>query len=106
MAPHERLLASSTESGAGWLAHLTASSTMPRAVPGSTRKGSARDGAADATEQGVPGLPDRDYTFRSRRQIQADPEKGEPAMLETKYRCKACNEEWKEKVPGVLQKAP
>jgi hypothetical protein len=27
-------------------------------------------------------------------------------MLETKYRCKGCGEEWKEKVPGVLKKAP
>ena len=41
-----------------------------------------------------------------RGSVEADPEKGEPAQLETKYRCKACNEEWKEKVPGVLQKAP
>jgi hypothetical protein len=47
-----------------------------------------------------------DSAFRSRRQIEADPEKGGPAQLETKYRCKACNEEWKEKAPGALQKAP
>jgi DNA-directed RNA polymerase subunit M/transcription elongation factor TFIIS len=53
-----------------------------------------------------PACGSKDYTFRSRRQIEADPEKGEPAQLETKYRCKGCGEEWKDRVPGVLQKAP
>jgi len=27
-------------------------------------------------------------------------------MLETKYRCKACEHEWKEKAAGTLQKRP
>jgi hypothetical protein len=53
-----------------------------------------------------PACGSGDYAFRSRRQIEADPEKGEPAQLETKYRCKTCNEEWKEKAPGVLRKVP
>jgi hypothetical protein len=44
--------------------------------------------------------------FRSRRQIEADPEKDDPAQLETKHSCNKCEEEWKEKVPGVPQKAP
>jgi DNA-directed RNA polymerase subunit M/transcription elongation factor TFIIS len=41
------------------------------------------------------------YTFRSRKQIEATSE--QEAMLETKYRCRTCEHEWKEKVPGVLQ---
>ncbi len=51
-----------------------------------------------------PACGSGDYAFRSRKQIEATPE--QEAMLETKYRCKACGEEWKEKVPGVLRKAP
>lgn len=27
-------------------------------------------------------------------------------MLETKYRCKGCGQDWKEKAPGVLKKEP
>jgi hypothetical protein len=53
-----------------------------------------------------PACGSNDYGFRSRRQVEANTENGEPACLETKYRCKKCEEEWKEKVPGVLQKAP
>jgi hypothetical protein len=53
-----------------------------------------------------PACGSKVYAFRSRRQIEADPTTGEGPQLETKYRCKACNEEWKEKVPGVLRKAP
>ncbi len=45
-----------------------------------------------------------DYTFRSRKQI--EPTAEQEAMLETKYRCKACGDEWKEKVPGLLRKVP
>lgn len=44
------------------------------------------------------------YTFRSRKQIEATPE--QEAAVETKYRCRGCENEWKEKVPGVLQKPP
>jgi transposase-like protein len=54
-----------------------------------------------------PACGSTNYAFRSRKQIEADPEKGvKEAMLETKYRCKACGEEWKEKVPGVMKKVP
>jgi DNA-directed RNA polymerase subunit M/transcription elongation factor TFIIS len=53
-----------------------------------------------------PACGNKDYSFRSRRQIEADPATGEGPQIETKYRCKACNEEWKEKVRGLLQKAP
>ena len=44
------------------------------------------------------------YTFRSRKQIQATAEKG--PELETKYLCRECENEWKERMPGVLKKAP
>jgi transposase-like protein len=44
------------------------------------------------------------YAFRSRKQVEATPEQG--PMLETKYRCKGCGNEWKERVPGVLLKRP
>jgi transposase-like protein len=42
----------------------------------------------------------RDYAFRSRKQIEATAE--QEAMLETKYRCKDCQKEWKEKMEGRL----
>ena len=44
------------------------------------------------------------YTFRNRRQIEATAER--PAELETKFRCKDCEGEWKERAPGVLKKGP
>ena len=45
-----------------------------------------------------PACGSADYTFRSRKKIEADPEKGEPEAWETKYRCKACENEWKVRV--------
>jgi hypothetical protein len=53
-----------------------------------------------------PACGSKDYRFRSRRQIEADPTAGEGPHLETKYPCRICEKEWKEKVPGVLRKAP
>jgi len=41
-----------------------------------------------------------DYQFRSRRKVPADPEKGEVEGWETKYRCKACEKEWKVRSPA------
>jgi DNA-directed RNA polymerase subunit M/transcription elongation factor TFIIS len=38
-----------------------------------------------------------DYTFRSRKTIPAGQGKGEE--IETKYRCRACGNEWKVRVP-------
>ena len=38
------------------------------------------------------------YLFRSRKKILAEPCKEE--AVETKYRCKACEHEWKEQVPA------
>jgi transposase-like protein len=43
------------------------------------------------------------YTFRSRKQIEATPESG--PQLETKFRCGECGHEFKERVDGVLKKA-
>ena len=40
------------------------------------------------------------YSFRSRKTIPADPEKGETAAAETKYRCKKCEQEWKVRAPA------
>ena len=51
-----------------------------------------------------PACGSGEYAFRSRKQIEATAE--QEAMLETKYRCRACENEWKEKVPGVLKKRP
>jgi DNA-directed RNA polymerase subunit M/transcription elongation factor TFIIS len=38
-----------------------------------------------------------DYQFRSRKKIE---EPGKSEAMETKYRCKACGQEWKERAPG------
>jgi len=51
-----------------------------------------------------PACGSGDYAFRSRKQIEATAE--QEAMLETKYRCKGCGKDWKEKIPGVLRKTP
>jgi len=40
-----------------------------------------------------------DYAFRSRKNVIAVLEKGEPEATETKYRCKSCGHEWKVRVP-------
>jgi DNA-directed RNA polymerase subunit M/transcription elongation factor TFIIS len=37
------------------------------------------------------------YTFRSRKSIEAA--EGQEALVETKYRCKACGHDWKVRVP-------
>lgn len=55
-------------------------------------------------ERVCPKCGSSEYLFRSRKQIEATAEQG--PMLETKYRCKDCGKEWKEKEPGVLRKGP
>ena len=65
---------------------------QPPAAPNQTPKGTCPKGG------------DGEYTFRNRKQIEATAESG--SHLETKRRCKDCNHEWKERVPGVLQKPP
>ena len=37
-----------------------------------------------------------DYQFRGRKKVEAG--RGEPEVVETKYRCKACGHEWKVRV--------
>ena len=65
----------------------------------------AREGEMDQPPKRLcPKCGSGDYAFRSRKQIEATAEK--PAELETKFRCKGCESEWKERVPGVLRKAP
>jgi DNA-directed RNA polymerase subunit M/transcription elongation factor TFIIS len=44
-----------------------------------------------------PECGSQKYAFRGRKKIAA--EEGQPAAVETKYRCKACGKEWKERVP-------
>jgi hypothetical protein len=50
-----------------------------------------------------PACGSRDYTFRSRRQITDEAQR---AQWETKYRCKACAKDWKERVPNLASKQP
>ena len=45
-----------------------------------------------------PKCDSEDYQFRHRKQVEADAEKGEPAAVETKYRCRACGHEWRVRV--------
>jgi transposase-like protein len=52
----------------------------------------------EQTAKTCPKCGSDDYTFRSRKKI--EPAEGQPAAVETKYRCKACGHEWKVKVVG------
>jgi hypothetical protein len=38
------------------------------------------------------------YQFRGRKRIEAEGDT--PAAVETKYRCKACQHEWRERMPA------
>jgi hypothetical protein len=60
----------------------------------------------EIAKRACPECGSENYTFRSRRQIEATADS--PAMLETKFRCRNadCEAEWKERTPGVLKKAP
>ena len=51
-----------------------------------------------------PACGSANYTFRSRKQIEATAE--QEAMLETKFRCRACGKDWKEAVYGVGLRSP
>lgn len=46
-----------------------------------------------------PKCSSGDYVFRGRRKIAANSEKNEPAAVETKFACRACGHQWKERVP-------
>jgi hypothetical protein len=45
-----------------------------------------------------PACGSGDYAFRSRKKITPEPGQEGPEHIETKYRCKACEHEWKVKV--------
>jgi transposase-like protein len=55
---------------------------------------------AETPTKTCPKCGSTEYSFRSRKKIPAEPEKGEPAATETKYRCKKCEKEWKVKTPA------
>jgi hypothetical protein len=55
---------------------------------------------AETPTRTCPKCGSTEYTFRSRKKIPADPEKGAPAATETKYRCKKCEKEWKVRTPA------
>jgi DNA-directed RNA polymerase subunit M/transcription elongation factor TFIIS len=46
-----------------------------------------------------PECGSADYQFRSRKQIEA--KGGQPEAVETKYRCKSCQHEWREPVEAA-----
>jgi len=48
-----------------------------------------------AANRTCPACSSRDYAFRSRKKI--EPGKDGPEQIETKYRCKACGHEWRER---------
>ncbi len=52
----------------------------------------------DRPNKTCPKCGSGDYQFRSRKKIEADPDKGEPEAWETKYRCRACGKEWRVRV--------
>jgi DNA-directed RNA polymerase subunit M/transcription elongation factor TFIIS len=39
------------------------------------------------------------YQFRSQKKIAGEPAKGEPEAVATKYRCKKCGKDWRERAP-------
>jgi DNA-directed RNA polymerase subunit M/transcription elongation factor TFIIS len=55
---------------------------------------------AETPTRTCPKCGSAEYSFRSRKKIPADPEKGEPAATETKYRCKKCEKGWKVRTPA------
>ena len=46
-----------------------------------------------------PECGSKEYFFRARRNIAANAEKGVQAAVETKYQCRTCEHEWKERLP-------
>lgn len=46
--------------------------------------------------QCCPECGSREYLFRGRKKIEA--KEGQLAAVETKYKCRACEQEWKERL--------
>ena len=51
----------------------------------------------ERTKKTCPKCGKSEYLFRSRKTI--EPAAGQEAAIETKYRCKVCEEVWKVRVP-------
>lgn len=45
-----------------------------------------------------PKCGSSEYVFRGRKKVTAEAGKGRAAAVETKYRCRACGKEWRERV--------
>lgn len=45
-----------------------------------------------------PKCEHKGYTFRTRRALDGKP--GEGRVVETKYRCRSCAHEWRERIPA------
>lgn len=45
-----------------------------------------------------PKCESKDYVFRGRKTLAADPAQETPAAVETKYHCRSCGHQWKELV--------
>jgi hypothetical protein len=52
------------------------------------------------TAKSCPKCGSDEYLFRGRKKIVPEPGQGEGGSVETKYRCKACQCEWKVKTPA------
>jgi len=44
-----------------------------------------------------PKCGSKDYVFRGRKKIAADPVNETPATVETKFHCRGCGNEWRER---------
>ena len=55
----------------------------------------------DMPAKTCPKCGSEDYTFRSRKKIEAT--EGQEAAVETKYRCRGCGHEWKVRVATRLE---
>jgi transposase-like protein len=52
-----------------------------------------------AGKRTCPACGSGDYTFRSRKKVTPEPGQEGEEQVETKYRCKTCEHEWKVRQP-------
>ena len=50
------------------------------------------------TDRCCPECQDKAYTFRGRKVVDGTEDEGK--LVETKYRCRPCGHEWRERVPA------
>ena len=55
--------------------------------------------AGSTPKRCCPKCGSDNYTFRFRRKITPEPGQEEPEEMETKYKCKTCEHEWKVRTP-------